>query len=84
MYNAKTTFVGYRLGLRSGDFYVGVPEKEWKNGRVEVKHGKDIKEFVTLDIEAKREFDHRHKAGTYKLFYVKWNGKDQDLEEQTR
>lgn len=71
-YLARTTFSGYKVGLANPSLYVGIPAQYWHDGKVMVSHGGEIRELHEKDVETEKEFDHKHKSGTYKLRYVMW------------
>lgn len=72
IYNAKTTFSGFKLGLKNTDKYVGIPQSVWKSGKASVQHHGITREYTEDQVETKRDFKDKFGRGDYQLWYVKW------------
>ena len=78
-YEAKTLFTGYKIG-GDPELHVAVPSVKFIRGQhVRVSHKNETMLIKNSDepIEV-REFDHKHKPGTYKMRYYKWLPSDQE------
>jgi len=74
IYEAKASFTGYKLGFRTPDIYIAIPNKYWKGGIVTAKFQGEVHSFSDKDIKYKQKnLPDKWKAGaTYELWYVRW------------
>jgi hypothetical protein len=74
MYHAKTTFLGFKIGLKNDSKYIGVPDSKWLSEKVSVEFNGKIKEYGKDQVETKLTFpDKFGRAKEYTLLYVKWS-----------
>lgn len=76
MYKPKTLFTGYKIGKKSADLYVGVPDKYWKGRTVTVQYKNDKRLVMDKDVVTTRTFHDKFRPGKkYELRYVLWEKK---------
>ena len=73
-YKAKTTFTGYKLGLKNPSLYIGVPSKYFRPGRaLPVQFDGKTRYYSVKEKKTERTFNYRFKPNeTYTLYYFLW------------
>lgn len=70
IYNAKTLFTGYKLGLKNANLYIAVPEKHFSNSTaVKVNYAGTIREVFESDVIKRRTFNDKFRPGENYIFY---------------
>lgn len=73
MYKPKTLFTGYKIGQKSADLFVGVPDKYFIAGKITVHFKGESREFELSKAVTSRVFNDKFRPGKeYTLYYFLW------------
>jgi hypothetical protein len=73
MYQIKTVFTGYKLGLKNTNLYVGIPSKYFTGPYLAAKCQNQFRLFKADKRIAERTFPDRFRPNeTYTLYYFLW------------
>lgn len=74
IYNAKTLFTGYKLGLKNPSLYIAVPKKHFNTtAALRVNYIGDSRELFMMDVVKERTFNDNFRPGEkYTLCYFLW------------
>jgi len=73
IYEPKTLFTGYKIGLGNQHLYIGVPSKYFQKGIVFVKKNGNLRSFNQKNKATQETFNDKFRPGeTYTLYYFLW------------
>ena len=76
IYKAKTSFIGYKIGLENPNVYIAAPKKYFKGGELVVEGPGGIQRVHEKDIVKEITLPDKIKPGTdYILAYLLWERK---------